>query len=275
MALDRDKMLAAIAGGGRVPINKQSVANTTAGQITSLWRAVGTPLWNQGAIPTTASTPTDATTGGIALPTFTGTTGRVYRFAPLAVTAGTFMLYDRLAHMGGLSGTTASPTAQTVNLDVTTALASGRTTANEVEWYVEIYTDIGTTASNLTVTYTDVNDVGSKTIVLTGFTGASPLNRSGRCVKLVPTDGVQIKSIQSATLSVTSGTAGNFGFTARKLLTSVGQLTANILSPSVDAISIGLPEIKDSSCLEMLVLPSTTSTGIIYGDLVWGQVNET
>lgn len=267
-------MIQAIAGGQIVPINKQSIANTAAGQITSLWRAVGTPLWSQGAIPAAAATPTDATAGGILLPTFGSNTGRVYRFAPIGANSNTFMLYDRLAHMGGLSGTVVTPTTQTVNLNVTDALASGRCVANEVEWYVEIYTDIGTSAANLTVTYTDVNDVGSKTITLTGFSGASPLNRSGRTVQLVPTDGIQIKSIQSCVWSVSTGTAGSFGFTARKRLCSVGQIQANILSPSVDAISIGLPSIKDTSCLEMLVVPSTTATGIVFGELIWGQVNE-
>lgn len=267
-------MLEAIAGGAVVPINKQSVANTQAGQITSLWRATGTPAWPQGAIPAGASTPTDVTTGGILFPSFGTNTGRIYRFAPLAATIGTFMLYDRLAHMGGLSGTVITPTTQTVNLAVTDALTAGRCTALEVEWYYEIYTDLGTTASNLTVTYTDINDVGGKTIVLTGLNGASPLNRSGRCVQLVPSDGIQIKSIQSCVWSASTGTAGSFGFTARKKLCSVGQIQANIMSPSVDAISIGLPKIQDDSCLEMLVVPSTTSTGIIYGELVWGQVNE-
>jgi hypothetical protein len=272
MALDRDKMLAAIAGGGIVPIYKASVANLAAGYICSLWRASGSPLWAQGAIPGAAATPTDATAGGILLPSFGANTGRIYRFAPLGLTVGTFMLYDRLAHMGGLVANIA--TSQTVNLDAATAIAAGRAVANDIEWYVEIYTDLGTTGANLTVTYTDVNDVGSKTIVLTGFTGASPLNRSGRCVQLVPSDGIQIKSIQSAILSISSGTAGSFGITARKKLTSVGQMLANILAPGVDAISIGIPELKDTACLEMLVLCSTTSSGIIMGDLVWGQVAE-
>lgn len=272
MALDRDKMLAAIGGGAIVPIYKASVANMAAGYICSLWRAVGSPLWAQGAIPGAAATPTDATTGGIALPDFGSNTARIYRFAPLGVTIGTYMLYDRLAHMGGLVGNVA--TVQTVNLSADTAIAAGRALANQIEWYVEIYTDLGTTGANLTVTYTDINDVGSKTIVISGFTGTSPLNRSGRCVLLVPTDGVAIKSVQSVQLSVSSGTAGSFGITARKQLSAVGQLLANILSPAVDAISIGLPEIKATSCLEMLVQCSTTSTGIIMGDLLYGQVTE-
>ena len=272
MALDRDKMLAAMAAGQRVPIYKASVANQAAGYITSLWRAVGNPLWLQGAIPGAAATPTDATAGGVLLPSFGANTGRIYRFAPIGNTIGSFMLYDRLAHMGGLVGNIA--TVQTVNLDAATAIAAGRAEALEIEWYIEIYTDIGTTASNLTVTYRDIVDAVDKTITITGFTGTSPLNRSGRCILLVPTDGIQIKRVVSVQHSVTSGTAGSYGVTARKQLCSVGQMIANIQPVGCDAISIGLPQIKDSSCLEMLVQCSTTSTGIIQGDLKWGQVAE-
>jgi hypothetical protein len=41
MALTRDKMLAAIAAGGKLPIYKSSVINMAAGHICSLWRATG------------------------------------------------------------------------------------------------------------------------------------------------------------------------------------------------------------------------------------------
>ena len=275
MALNRDKMLAALAVGQRVPIYKASVANQAAGYITSLWRASGSPMWPQGAIPGAAQTPTDATTGGIPLPDWGSLTGRLYRFAPLGVTVGSFMLYDRIAHMGGLLGNVT--TSQTVNLDVETAKTAGRCRSDylDVEWYVEIYTDIGTTGANLTVTYTDVNDTGSKTITITGFSGSSPLNRSGRCVLLVPSDGIQIKSVQSVQLSTSSGTAGSFGITARVRKAMVGQMLANIQAPGVDAISLGAPLVIKTACLEMLVQCSTTSTGIIQGDLIIGWGDET
>jgi len=274
MALTRDKMLAAMAVGLRVPIYKASVANMAAGYVASLWRAVGSAFWSQGAIPGAAATPNDDTAGGIVLPDWGTMTGRVYRFAPLGVTVGSYMLYDRISHMAGLSGTVL--TAQTVNLAVETALAAGRCRSDyqDVEWYVEIYTDIGTTAANLTITYTDANDTGSKTVVITGFSGASPLNRSGRCVYIMPTDGIAIKSIQSVTLSGTTGTVGSFGVTARVAKGTVGQMLANIQAPGVDAISLGLPIIQKTSCLELLVQCSTTSTGIIQGDMKIGWVDE-
>ena len=274
MALNRDKMIAAIAAGGRVEICKASVANMAAGYVCSLWRATGSPAWLQGAIPGAAANPTDDLAGGVVLPAFTGMTGRVYRFAPVGQTVGTWMLYDRIGHMGGLNGTTL--TAQTVNLDVETPKTAGRCASNysDIEWFLEIYTDIGTTAANATVTYTDSADTANKTIVISGFAGASPLNRSGRCVRLVPSDAIAIKSVQSVLLSASSGTAGSFGVTARVRKAAVGQLVANVAPVGTDGISIGLPEIKATACLEMLVVCSTTSTGLVLGELVWGQVNE-
>lgn len=271
MALDRDKMLAAIGGGATIPIYKGSIANMAAGYVASLWRATGNPLWRQGAIPAAAEVCTDTLAGGIILPAFGSNTARIYRFAPLMATIGTAILYDRLVHMGGLSGVTTGN--QTVNVTVATPVADGRATYDEVEWYAEMYTDIGTTAQTCTVTYTDKNDVGSKTLTFS-LGGASPLNRSGRCIRLVPTDGISIKSIQTVSIGTSTGTAGSWGITARKRLTSVGCMLANIMPPSIDAISIGLPAIKDSTCLEMLVQCSTTSTGIIQGELVYGQVAE-
>lgn len=274
MALTRDKIIEALASAAAVNFYKASMGNMTGGYLCSLWRAAGCPAWAQGAIPGAASTPTDSTVGGILLPAFTGRIGRIYRFAPAAQTVGTYFLCDRIAHMGGLSGTVT--TAQTVSLDVATALAAGRCASSylDVDWYVEVFTDVGTTASNGTVSYTDANNNSGKTITLTGLFGASPLNRAGRCIPIVPTDGIPIKSIQTITLSASTATAGSFGVVARKNLCSVAQLVSNVMSPSVDAISIGLPEIKETTCLEMVVLCSTGSTGVIYGSLNYGMVSE-
>lgn len=274
MALDASKMAAAIGSGGKVPIVKGSVSNMGAGYVCSLWRATGSPIWQQGAIPSTAANPDDTLAGGVPLPTFSGTTGRIYKFAPVGATINTWMLYDRIGHMGGLSGTNTG--VQTVDLAISTPVTDGRCRSDmlDVEWYVEIYTDIGTTAANLTVTYTDTGNTGSKTITITGFSGASPLTRSGRCVQLVPTDGIQIKSVQSVQLSGTTSTAGSFGITARVRKAINTQLLANILGPGSDAFSIGLPEIKSNACLEILCICSTTATGVLFGELMYGQVAE-
>lgn len=275
MALDtRDKLVALVVSGEHVPIVIPSRSNMAAAYICSLWGVASRGVrWPTGSIPSTAENPTDATTGAILLPAFSGSNkGYIVSFKPMGATVNTWMVYDRIGHMGGLSGTNTG--SQTVSLAISTPVTDGRCRSDmaDVEWYVEIYTDIGTTAANLTVTYTDTADTGSKTITITGFSGASPLNRAGRCVTLTPTDGIPIKSVQSVQLSGTTGTAGSFGITARVRKCVVGQMIANISPPGTDGISIGLPEIKSNVCLEVLVICSTTSTGVLYGELVWGQI---
>lgn len=210
--------------------------------------------------------------GGVPLPTFgSGEEGYVLRFAPVGATANTFLLMDRISAMGGLSGTNTG--VQTVNLGVYTAVADGRLRSDllDAEWYVEIYADLGTTATNLTVTYTDVNNTSSKTVVITGFTGTSPLNRRGRLVAIMPTDGIQIQSVQSVQLSASSGTAGNFGVTVYKQICELGQSIANVMGVGADAISQGLPRIQQKSCLSLVVQCTTTSTGNVMGRLNVGS----
>ena len=269
----RDQLIQAVASGRVVPIYKGSMANQAAGYITSLWRATGNYTWGQGAIPGAAATCDDTLQGGIVLPSFGTAKGYVVRFNPIGATINSWLLFDRLAHMGGLSGTVITPTAQTVNVTLTTAASQGRCAADgsNVDWFIEIYTDVGTTASNATITYTDQTDT-SRTVILTGLFGASPLNRAGRCVQIIPNSGQTIKSIVDVTLSASTGTAGSFGVTARRKLTSLGQMLANIAPVGVDAISIGAPEIRETSCLELLAQCSTTSTGVVQGDLQIGVV---
>lgn len=261
----RDNLVNAVSSGTLVPIYKSSLSTLAAGYIVSLWRATGNYLWSQGAIPSAAATCDDTLTGGILLPSFDSNYGYVVKFAPLGATANTFMLYDRLAHMGGLLGN--ATTSQTVGVSIATAAANGRclSTGADVEWFYECYSAIGTTAVTMTVTYTDGTSTSQTTTISVG--GASPLNQPNRCIQIIPVAGTSIVSIDSIILSATSGTAGSFGITARKKLASVGQIVANITGNGTDAISIGLPRIYESSCLEMLVQATATSTGIITGEL--------
>ena len=60
----RNEVMAGLAGGSdRVVIDKASMSNAVAGQMMSLWRAIGVP--GQGAIPTTAAVCTKALVGAM------------------------------------------------------------------------------------------------------------------------------------------------------------------------------------------------------------------
>ncbi|MEW6650574.1 MAG: hypothetical protein AB1453_10345 [Chloroflexota bacterium] len=242
---------------------KPSISNAAAGVMMALWRSAGMPT--QGAIPVGAATPTAATLGAAEIAA--AQPEELMHLSLLQATmpvAGTLLMFDRLAHMGGLSGIVASPTAQTVNLDLATAAGQGRCALNgsDVEWYLEWYTDTGATGVTVTASYTNQDNVGGRT---TQAISLPATRRASMCYAFLPQAGdMAIRSIQTVTLSATTGTAGNFGVTARKRLGAVGVAT-NHFSEREDCFSLGFPSTRDTACLEFLIHPTGTTTGDVHG----------
>lgn len=252
----------------RLVIDKASIANAVAGQIFSLWRATGQPA--QAAIPTTAAVPTSATTGAFS---FTNQTSPATSYlAWLLMSTGNSALglevHDRIAQLGGL--VLNSTTTQTITgLDLSTlAPASARLgSANysDVQWFLEVYTDGGATASNATinVTYDDAS-AGNLNVQAVGGT-----LRAGRMIPLTPliptgSQGKFIRGINSVVLSASTGTAGNFGFTCTRQRTGWAQPVANMPVERVWT-QLGLPEVPNDSCLALVMTCGTTSTGTVRG----------
>lgn len=263
MISTRDQLIDALANNSsRLVIDKASLANAVAGQFFSLWTATGVP--GTGTIPTTAVVPTKATTGAFS---FTNQTGPATSYlAWLAVqhslSASNLEIHDRLAHMGGLSGTVT--TAQGALSLVTTdpgADRLGDTNYSDVQWWLEVYTALGASVVNATVNVTYNDDTTGN---LTAFSlGATA--RAGRLFPLVSASaGKFIKAVNSVTLAATTGTAGNFGITATRPHTSVSAPLLN-KTETFDWAQLGLPEIPNDSCLQMLMLCATTSTGTVRG----------
>jgi hypothetical protein len=245
-------------------IQKASLSNAVAGTVYSLWRAAGTPT--QGAVPTTWATCTKALAGSF---DFTNPTAPVKtyvgRFNATPANAGTLILSQRVAHMGGLSGTVVTPTAQTVNGTIPTGQGLA-VDGSDAQWDLEWYTDTGSTAGTATITYTDQTDTTGRitTVSLVATT------RAGRTYTIIPAAGQYIKSIQTVTLSATTGTAGSFGVTLRRVLCEAP--VANISQTCVlDPTNTGMPDVPNDACLELLTLCSTTTTGVILGLLGLGQ----
>ena len=97
--------------------------------------------------------------------------------------------------------------------------------------------------------------------------GATP--RASRLYQIVPNAGTSIKKVTTLILSATTGTAGSFGVTARRRCCSIGQPIANVAPPG-DFAALGAPEFKQTSCLELVALCTTTSTGIVTGEILLG-----
>jgi hypothetical protein len=169
----RDMLIDALGNNSdRVVIDKASLANTAAGQFFSLWQATGVP--GAGATPAAAAVTTKATTGAMG---FVNPTAPVKTYlAWMALQSGNSVanaeVHDRLAHMGGLSGTVT--TAQGALSLVTTdpgATRIGDANYSDVQWWLEIFTALGATGVNATVnvTYDDAS-TGNLAAVALGVT---------------------------------------------------------------------------------------------------------
>ena len=246
-------------------VNKATIANQLAGGFTSLWRATGTP--GQAAIPSTAAVIDNTITGAFAF-TAPGGGAKSYLARSFFVcgNSGTdIQIHDRLAHMGGLSGTATG--AQTVGVDVSgsgsnMAVRRGASDYSNVQWWLEIYTDIGTTGVTATITYTNAAGTAGRTTTIT-IGGASPANRAGRFFPIIGSGGEFIQSIQTIQ-HATTGTAGSYGITATKIITTA---SCPLLNYGVvyDWAQLGFPVVADSACLFLVVLAGTTSSGTVVG----------
>lgn len=266
----RDQLIDALGNNSsRLVIDKASISNAAAGQFHSLWRATGQP--GQAAIPAAAAVCNNALTGALnfAQQTSPATTYGTWANAMCSNNATTLEIHDRLMHMGGLSGT--STGSQTVNLDINANLASNNLDArkgdanfSDVQWWMEWYTDTGGTAVTATVgvTYND-GTTGTLSVALAATRRASlmiPLNG------FIPAAaaGKYIRGIDTVQLSATTGSAGSFGFTATRPRMTMPLSLANKME-TFDWAALGLPEIFNSSCLMILQVASTTTTGTVRG----------
>ena len=274
----RDQLIDAMCNNSsRIIIDKASISNAAAGQFHSLWRATGQP--GQAAIPGAAARCTNALTGALQ---FAQQTDPAKSY--LAILEGlcsnnatTMEIHDRLMHMGGLVGNVA--TAQTANVDLDANLASdnladriGDANYSDVTWWLEWYMDTGSTAVTATVNVT-YNDGSS------GNLTASSLAATRRASLMIPLNGLipsadsgkYIRDVNTVTLSATTGTAGSFGVTATRYRAALYQPVANARF-TADWASLGIPTIPNSSCLMVIQIAGTTSTGTVRatGKIVHG-----
>lgn len=246
--------------------NKNGKASQLAGGYSSSWNGAGTP--GAGAVPGAAEIPSNATVGALAFNNpASGLSSYLARGAVSVTVSGAAMrIYDRIGQMGGLSGTLTS--AQPVSLSMTgtannLAARRGKSDYSEVQWYLEWYTDTGSTAVTATVSYTDANGVSGKTV---GVAMAATM-RSGRMLVIEPADGVPIRSVESVQLSASTGTAGNFGVTAARLLVELPAGLANTTLVQ-DWAAIGLPIIPDSACMAIMCINPGASGVTFTGSLL-------
>lgn len=265
----RDQLIDAMGNNSsRIVIDKASFSAIN-GAYASLWRATGQP--GQGAIPTSVAVCDNTLAGAMQFTQQTAPATSYAAWASLTCSqnAVALELHDRLAHMGGLSGIVT--TAQTVGIDISTlagtsnlAARKGDANYSDVQWWLEWYSNTGSTAVTATVNVT--YDDGT-----TGNLTGQALNSSVIGGRLFPLNGLipagtvkYIRGVNSVTLSASTGTAGNFGVTATRPRTVFDVSIGNKVE-RFDWAALGLPEIYNSSCLMLLMWTTGTTMGPVRG----------
>jgi hypothetical protein len=230
----------------------------------SLWTYDGMPAG--GAVPTVAAIP-DRTTQGT-LPFVAPTGGRDLHLIGASITpltAGVFLLYDRLFHIGGLSGT--STAGQTVQgSPASPALTRNTGGAGNIAWW-EIYTIVGTSAAVMTMNYTNQAGTSGQTSTINiGTTGFREVTRAQR-IQLAAGD-TGIRAINTVTLSATTGTVGNFGITIAQPLAWIPVGAAGTAGWRDYTTGLpGIPVINPDACLALMFIPAAATAPEVWGSL--------
>ncbi len=263
MAIDSyDKYVKALPTSQRIWCAKNSYSGSSGSAWVSLWTV------NPGAGTgpgTTAAICNNTTTGSLAYTAASGAnTLYLTRMALSSNVQGgiAYGLADRLMHVGGLSGTVTS--AQTVGLDLTNSAFNtrrGRSDYTSVQYFFEHYVSTGTTSVTATVTYTNTAGVSGQTTNLAW----SSTQSAARLTPIYTLNGDVIRSIESVTLSASTGTAGNFGITAMRML-GVADISNVILPSNQDWSVLGMPPLANDCCL-MLICFQNFATGTLTGAL--------
>lgn len=218
---------------------------------------------NAGVAPTTVANPTSATAGAIL--GFTNATGGRSKYIVSAIVIGgdahrVIEFYDRLQHIGSLSGTVT--TAQTVGGSLT------RNTTGDGNFIgVEIYTAVGATATTITASYTNQSGTSGRTTIAMPFGGSTGNAGVNRMFILPLQSGdTGVRSVQSVTLAATTGTAGNFGVIIGNPIMSMILGSSN--TSGNHPLTIGmpsLPALANDACVSYYW--NAASTSVSSGDI--------
>jgi hypothetical protein len=233
-------------------IGASAATTPVSAQHTSLWRYNKTNGAN-GAVPTTVDAPTRATLGAMGQNNAAG--GKELWLLGMEATAtasGVLVMYDRLLHIGGLSGTTT--TAQSVGGAITRNTGG---VGNEI--WIEVNTAIGATATTIAASYT--NQAGATKTTPAVAIGGTGLREGERMIRLPLADGdTGVQGVISVTLAASTATAGNFGVVIAKPMAR-GMIEAAGCAAFRDFIG-GTPailKIVDDACVAFAWLASAAT----------------
>lgn len=244
------------------PLN---IGSTTvvAGRLYDLWRTA-VPV---GAIPTTPAAPDRALLGALGQqnPGISESLGIIAaRFS--ALNPGQYIIADRLSHTAGVAGSgglSATVTTPQGAPNLPTAALTRYTSGVGVWAAITIYTQIGTTATTVSVSYTNQNGDPGRISPLVLF-GATGFRETNRLIVLPFQDGdTGVRSVETVTVTATTGTAGLFGITLFRPLYVICVPDTSGVLPAAGLITGstfgGVAEIEDDACIFPIAITAGTN----------------
>jgi len=232
-----------------------------------LWRAVGFP--GSGSVPATGAgtVPTSATAGALVVANPTAPDLSYFTKFGLGSQSQSIslLLIDVLWFNSALSGTVA--TAQTINSSALTRY----TTGDGVYIGLVCWTATGTTASNVTVSYTNQAGTAGRTTpsvaLWTGGWGGSTLGPVADQFQGLPLQAGDsgVRSIQTLTLSASTLTAGSFGAMLYKPIATITSAATAYSERDLVLQTPGLIQKQDSACLQFILVPGAAAVHNLFG----------
>jgi hypothetical protein len=245
-----------------------TLMQAASGRSTAMWRSF-TPA---PAIPT-ASVALDKTSANAIGPIPNATSGKLQilggRFNTTGLAGTMVVAIDLLNVSGGLNGTIT--TEQTTNLP--TAALTRHTGGDGVFIGIVIYAAVGSTATTISVRYTNQAGTPNRASTVTAF-GATNFRELGRLIQIPLQAGdTGVRSVEGVTLTATTDTAGNFGVCLFKPLMCFSLESTTGAMP-IDAVSSGgmigsMAEFDDDACLTFMAFTPVSQT--INGALLLGE----
>ena len=223
----------------------------------SIYAVAGNP--GAGVLTRSNTTSGDIITNSVAgFPSFyvSGTNVYLTRVALTSSVASLIVVQDLLYVAGTYSFNS------NVTLSSQPSIESRLVSANysEVSMYFECVTAF-TGSPTITVTYTNQSGTTGRTASISGASMTTP----GRLVRLsLQTGDTGVQKIDSVVATV--ATAGTFNIHLVRDL-YVGRVSTNNSVTQGSIESVGMPEIFPTSALNVVVIPDSTSTGLVQGIL--------
>lgn len=245
-----DGIVAGLNDAQRIRLHSNSFT-TAAGFFYNIQNSANTTSFGLTSLPTDAASGGSVHSAGDAgFPSISSVVGKRYLagfdvFCTLAQTA--IGLYDRVWSCSGFSGTVTTPQAVTGF----PSLPARAGTGEGLEIWIECYTAFGsTTTIDIVVEYTNNFGISGRTTTVSPL---SNVNGARVMLKLILQAGdIGVQSVQSVTLSASTGTAGNFGVTLM-LPIAASKSSGNTIKPVVNDFSATFfPKIADGSALQLV-----------------------